>query len=101
MDNGGTMRKAEVKFKELLFIISMALPMVVALGFGIWPLFFMFLAFNVIFGIAEVLYVKFTGKTISQHFWDFSKVNKIKAIVMLVVMGIMWAMLILHLASKM
>ena len=95
------MKKAEVKIGEILFIISMAAPMVVAGIFGIWPLFFMFLAFNIIFGIAEVLCVKFTGKTISQWFWSFSKVNKLKAIVMLVCMGIMWVMLIIHLASKM
>ena len=94
------MRKAEVKIGELLFIISMALPMIVAGIFGIWPLFFMFLAFNIIFGIAEILYVKFTGKTISQWFWDYSKINKIKAIVMLVCMMLMWVALILHLSSK-
>jgi hypothetical protein len=95
------MKKAEVKLGEILFILSMAAPMVVALCFGVWPLFFMFLAFNVIFGIVEVLYVKFTGKTISQHFWTFSKANRLKAIVMLVCMGVMWASLIAHLASKM
>ena len=85
---------------EIIFIAVMFLPMVIMGVFGMWPLFFVFLIFNLIFGLTEFIYVKKTGKSVSQHFWKFSQEHKIKAILILVSMALMWTALIWHLAIK-
>ena len=85
---------------DILFIIAMLAPMVVAFIFKIYPLAWVLTIFNVIFGIVEVISKKVTGSTVSQYFWKFSKGNKVKAIVMLATMALMWIALLLHLSSK-
>ena len=95
------MNSGNVSVKELLFIMTMFLPMVLVGIFGMWPLFFVFLIFNISFGVLEFLYAKNTGKTVSQHFWAYSKAHKIKAILILVSMLAMWIALIYHLGMKM
>lgn len=86
--------------KDILFVIIMLAPMVAAGAFKIWPLFWVLLIFNCIFGVIEVVSKKMTGKTVSQYFWEFSKQHKIKAIIMLVSMGLMWTALLIHLGGK-
>jgi hypothetical protein len=93
--------KGLVSIIEILFITAILIPMIVMGILGMWPLFFVFLAFNIIFGITELLYVKYTGLTISQHFWNFAQKSRWKAIVVLASMIIMWIALILHLGLRM
>jgi len=83
---------------DILFIIAMVLPMILAGVFKMWALFIVFVTFNAIFGVTEVLMKKFTGKTVSQNFWEFKKNNPVRATIILVSMGLMWTALILHLA---
>jgi hypothetical protein len=86
---------------EIIFILCMFLPMVLMAVLQMWPLFYVFLAFNLIFGLTEVLYVKFTGKTVSQQFWAYAEKSKVKAIAILASMALMWTALIIHLGMKM
>jgi hypothetical protein len=82
---------------ELLFILAMFLPMLLMGILGMWPLFWVFLAFNIFFGLTEWFYTVKTGMTVSQHFWAYSKKHKWKAIAILVAMLGMWVALIAHL----
>lgn len=91
----------KTSFMEILFILSMFIPTVLMGVFGAWPLFWVFLIFSLIFGTVEIVYVRTTGKTVSQHFWAFSKTNRVKAIVVLGSMLLMWLALIFHLGYKM
>ena len=71
--------------------------MVMAFIFKIYPLALVLTIFNVIFGVIEIVNKKVTGNTVSQHFWEFSKQHKAKAIVMLALMALMWVVLLGHL----
>jgi len=82
---------------DILFIIVMFLPMLLAGIFGMWALLWVFASFNIIFGATEILLKKFTGKTVSQHFWTYKGKHPGKAIAILVSMAVMWTALILHL----
>jgi len=93
-------KRGNTSITEIIFIVAMVIPTVLMGVFKIWPLFWVFVIFDIIFGIVEVCYAKFTGKTVSQHFWEWSKKHKAKAIAILASMGIMWTFLILHLGSK-
>lgn len=98
------MKSAKTSALEILFIVAMFIPNILAGVFKIWPMFWMFTAFNVCFGLAELFYVKTTGMTVSQHFWKKSKdskKDKVQAIILLVSMAIMWTALIVHLGYKM
>ena len=86
--------------KELLFILSMLIPMLLMAIFGAWPIFWVFLAFFVCFGAIEGYYAIKMKKTVSQYFWDFSKKHKVKAIIILISMAVMWISLLLHLGMK-
>ena len=83
---------------DILFVLVMLLPMILAGIFKMWALFIVFVTFNAIFGVTEVLMKKFTGKTVSQNFWEFKKNNPGKALAILISMALMWTALILHLA---
>ena len=85
---------------DVLFILAMLAPLIVSGIFKLWPLFSVFLVFNIIFGGIEIASKRFTGSTVSQSFWKFSKINKVKAWIMLIVMGGMWLSLLIHLGSK-
>ena len=85
---------------DILFVLAMLAPMVVSAIFNLWPLFSVFLVFNIIFGGIEIASKRFTGSTVSQSFWKFSKGNKVKAWIMLGVMALMWGSLLVHLGSK-
>jgi MFS family permease len=93
--------KAKVKTGEIIFMLFMLAPTVLMGVFKVWPLFWVFMIFNVIFGIVEFTLNATKGYTVSQHFWAFSKKNKGKAIAILGSMAAMWAALIFHLAEKM
>jgi len=86
---------------EVLFIIAMFIPTVLMALLRMWPLFFVFAIFDIIFGMTEIVYKVKTGQTVSQHFWEYSKKNKLKAISILASMAIMWSALIWHLGYKM
>jgi len=90
-----------MKFSEILFTIAMlGLLLVPSAIFGQWWLFSAFLIFGVIFGLLEWIAIKKTGKSVSQHFWDFSLRNKTGAILILTCMAFAWMILILHLAGE-
>jgi len=95
------MKKAKTSIFEILFIVAMFIPTVLMAVFKIWPLFWVFLAFDIIFGIIELVYSRFKDKTVSQCFWEWSKKHKTKAIIILASMVAMWGFLIWHLAGKM
>jgi undecaprenyl pyrophosphate phosphatase UppP len=86
---------------EVLFIIAMFLPTVLMGILKMWPLFWVFCIFDICFGLTEWLYVSRTGRTVSQHFWEYAKKKKVKAMAILASMGIMWTALLLHLGYKM
>lgn len=90
-----------MKTREILFIGAMIIPTVLMGVFGFWPLFWVFVIFDVIFGLTEWHYVRTTGKTISQHFWMESLQHKTQAIIILIAMALMWIALIYHLGYKM
>ena len=86
---------------EILFIIAMFIPTVLMAILKMWPLFWVFVIFDIIFGGVEIFYKVRTKRTVSQHFWEYSKKSKAKAIAILVSMAIMWSALIWHLGYKM
>ena len=87
---------------EILFIVALIGGMLVPSALvGQWWLFSVFCVFFVIFGIIEGIAVWKTKKTVSQHFWAYSKEHKLGAILVLAGMSIAWIALILHLACKM
>jgi len=86
---------------EVLFILAMLIPTIIMAIFKVWALFWVFTIFDVCFGAVEVVSKVKTGKTISQHFWEYSTKNQKKAIVVLGSMGLMWVALLWHLGSKM
>lgn len=86
---------------EVLFILSMFIPTVLMAILKMWPLFWVFVIFDAIFGGVEIFYKAKTGKTVSQHFWEFSKKSKIKALIILGSMLLMWLALLYHLGYKM
>jgi len=83
----------------ILFVAIMILPMILAGVFGVWPLFWVFVTFNCIFGAIELISKKVTGSSVSQYFWKFSAKNKGKALIIIGSMIAMWAALILHLTK--
>ena len=89
-----------MKKGELLFILALLLPLIPMGIAGQWWLFSVFAVFYVCFGIIEWVAVARTDKTISQHFWDWSKDNKGMAWAILGTMMFMWIMLMWHLAAK-
>lgn len=83
-----------------LFVLLMVLPMILTGVFKLWALFWVFVTFNCIFGVIEIVSKKITGKTVSQSFWIFIDKNRVKGILILVSMVLMWATLIVHLGFK-
>ena len=71
--------------------------MILAGVFKVYPLFWVFVIFNCVFGAIEVISKKKTGKTVSQTFWEFYKKHKVKATLILISMILMWVALIAHL----
>ena len=86
---------------EILFIVSMFIPTILMGVLGMWPLFWVFLLFSVCFGLVELIYVRKTGRTVSQHFWEFSRNNRKKAFIILGAMALFWIALLWHLGYKM
>ena len=64
--------------------------------FGQWRLFWVFMTFYICFGLQEWLSVAQTGKTISQHFWEFQALQPVKANIIIGFMITMWAALMNH-----
>jgi hypothetical protein len=91
-----------MKLPEFLFVIALIGGMLVPSAVvGQWWLFSVFLVFFIIFGIIEGVAVWKSKKTVSQHFWEYSKKNKVGAILVLTGMSVAWIALIWHLACKM
>jgi hypothetical protein len=61
-----------------------------------WRLFWVFMAFFIVFGIMEALSVIQTGQTISQHYWALDSINPIAGWVIVGGMGLGWAALLWH-----
>ena len=82
---------------EIIFVILLAGGFLVPTAlFGQWWLFGVFALFFFCFGIVEMLAVKFTGKTVSQMFWDLKKRNKTMAWIIIGGMLVAWLSLLWH-----
>ena len=91
-----------MKLGEILFIVAMLGGLLIPSALcGQWWLFSVFMVFGVIFGLIEWMAVAKTDKTVSQKFWDFSKKNKAKGLIILIGMLIAWLALLYHLGYKM
>lgn len=85
------------KFLASLPIIILFLSLIVpAAIFGQYWLLAVFLIFGLIFGVVEAVANKFSGNTVSQHFWAFRRENKKGAAIIIVFMIIAWGCLIYH-----
>lgn len=79
--------------KDILFIIALLLPPLVAGIFKLWFLLGTFVLFYVCFGVMELISKKKTGDTISQSVW---KIGKVKGLILSASMVIMWGFLVYH-----
>lgn len=87
--------------KEILFILILVGGLLGPAAYvGQWWLFSVFCVFFLCFGVVELVSVRKTGKSVSQHFWDLSKRDKEKAWLVLVFMFLAWLSLLLHLGIK-
>lgn len=90
-----------MKIREIIFVVLLAGGLLVpAALIGQWWLFATFMTFFVCFGLIEFLADKFSGKTVSQNFWEYSKEHKLGAWIVLGCMLIAWLSLLWHLAAK-
>ena len=91
-----------MKLSEVFFILFfMGGLLIPAALIQQWWLFGTFAIFFAVFICVEGLAVLVTKKTVSKHFWEYSRENKGKAIAVLISMQIAWIALLLHLAEKM
>lgn len=60
----------------------------------------MFFIFGLVFGIGEVLAIKFTGLSISQQFWQLRDVAYGEALIVTCSMLIAWLLLLTHFMVK-
>ena len=82
---------------EVVFIILLAVGMLgTSALFKQWRLFFVFLIFFIIFGLCEWLSIAQTGKSISQHFWQFDTSNPVGGWIVVGGMAVAWAALLVH-----
>lgn len=65
-----------------------------------WWLFLMFFGFGLVFGIVELLAIKMSGLSISQHLWALREENYWKAMFVAICMAIGWGFLIYHFMVK-
>jgi len=85
------------KFLSALPIVILFLSLIVpAAVFRQWWLMIVFLVFGICFGVVEVVALKVSGKTVSQHFWALKDKNKSAAYTIVGFMILAWSMLILH-----
>ena len=71
-----------------------------ALIYKQWWLAGMFFVFGLCFGIGEALAIKFSGLSLSQHFWVLRQANYGGALTVAICMVIAWTLLILHFMVK-
>ena len=82
---------------EILFVLALVVGMLGTTAFfKQWRLFTVFAIFFVLFGICEWVSVAQTGRTISQHFWDFDAINPTGGWIIIGGMAIGWASLLIH-----
>lgn len=87
---------------DTLFFIALAVLLVGSWllmrgpGRDFWISFF--IALFVLLAIWELASVRTTGMTLSQHFWRFSDGHPREAWLILVCLGLGWALVLLHLA---
>lgn len=90
-----------MKKSEIIFIVLLVGGLLVPVALvGQWWLFAVFCVFFVCFGVVEFLAVKFSNRSVSQKFWDWSKDNKGKALAVLGFMLVAWLALLWHLGAK-
>lgn len=86
---------------EVFFILFMIGGLLVpSAAFRFWWLFWPMFTFGIVFGIYEGIAKMTSGMTVSQHFWDLSKVYPDKAWIIVVMMQLSWMSLLLHLAWR-
>ena len=85
------------KFLEALPVIGIFIFLVgPSIIFRQWWLCAVFTVFGLCFGVIEAIANKFTGKTVSQHFWALKDKNKKAALIIVSCMVIAWGLLIFH-----
>jgi len=86
---------------SFLYVVLMFLCWLVPSAlFKQWYLFNVFLVFGLVFGGMELYYWITTGSSISELFWEFSKIHKMQAGIILGGMLVGWIMLLIHLGKK-
>jgi hypothetical protein len=87
-------------FSEILFCVSILIPIVPMLIFKQFRLASVFGAFYICFGLMEWASVVQTGRSISQLFWEFDKVNPVGGWLIVGAMAIMWTSLLIHFKKR-
>jgi len=89
---------------EVLFILGLIIglicPFILLTGKGRIYWLVMMSIIGIILGTTEIVSVLDTGKTISQHFWDWSLAHPSSAWVALGLLAFGWGVLLVHLAWK-
>ena len=82
---------------EILFVVALVGGFLVpAAIYKQWWLFKVFTIFFVCFGLVEWWAVAQTGMTVSQHFWEFDKVDPVGGWIIVGGMAAGWAALLIH-----
>lgn len=81
---------------EIIFCVTIILPIIPIAFFKQWRLFWIFLTFYFCFGLQEWLSIAQTGQSISQHFWVFDSQYPLKGWVIIGSMALMWISLLIH-----
>lgn len=76
----------------LLFTVPFAIV-------GLWYWFAMMMVISLIVGLTELVAHLKTGNTISQRFWKWGKLNRGKAVAVLICLVLAWGLLIFHLVK--
>jgi len=86
-----------MKWKEIIFIVLLVGCLLVpAAVTSQWWLFAVFAVFFVCFGLIEWLAAVKSGKTVSQHFWEYKKHHPVGAMLVCLCMLVAWLALLAH-----
>ena len=89
---------------EVLFVISLIsgliFPFLFLTGKGRWFWTITMSIVGIVIALSEIISKTTTGHTISQHFWIWSLAHPQTAILVLVMLGLGWLSLLIHLGWK-
>lgn len=85
------------KFLSALPIVVLFLCLLVPSAlYRQWWLFSVFMVFGLIFGAIEVISIKVSGLSVSQHFWELKSKDPRGALTIIIGMIVAWASLLYH-----